>query len=65
MSKKQLVIDILNVKVTRLCSTTNVLLKYDLYLNLTHNEAAMDLELQSIKKYKRRTVQIADKFSHL
>lgn len=36
-------IDIPHAKITRVCSTTNVLQKYNLYLNLMDNEAVVDL----------------------
>ena len=45
IKKKELVIDTLNVEVMRLCSTTNVLLKYNWHLDLTDDEAAIDLGL--------------------
>ncbi len=34
-------------------------------MNSTDNKTTIDLGLQSIKKYWRRTVQVADKLSHL
>ena len=49
--KKELVVDIPDAEVTRVCSATNVLLKYNWHLDPTDNEAAMDLGLQSVKKY--------------
>lgn len=55
MSKKELVIDIYDVKVIRVCSATNVLLKYNWYLNLTNNKAATDFKLQNVEKYWKRT----------
>ena len=41
----------LNAKVMRICNATYVLLKYNWYLNPTDNKAAVDLELQKMKKY--------------
>ena len=43
--KKQLVINTPNKKGIWVCSTTNVLLKYNWYLNLIVNKAAVDLGL--------------------
>lgn len=40
------------------------MLNYNWHLNLTDNKAAIDLELQSNKKYKKRAIQIADELSH-
>lgn len=48
---KELVIDIPDTKVTQVCSTTNMLLKYNQHQNPTNNEAVVDLGLQSVKKY--------------
>ena len=42
-----------------------MLLKYDWHLDSIDNEVAVDLGLRSIKKYWRRTAQVADEFSHL
>ena len=49
--KKEIVIDTPDAEVTRVCSATNVLLKYNWHFDLTENEATMDPRLQSIKKY--------------
>ncbi len=49
--RKQLVIDTPDAEVTWIYSATNVLLKYNWHLNPTDNEAAIDLGLQSVKKY--------------
>ena len=49
-TKKELVIDMPDVEVTRICSATNVLLKYDWHLDFMDDEVARDLGLQSIKK---------------
>ncbi len=43
--KKQLVIDTPDAEVTRVCSATNILLKYNWHLNPTDNEATVDLGL--------------------
>ena len=40
-----------DVEVTRVCSAINVLLKYNWHLNPINNETAINLELQSVKKY--------------
>lgn len=34
-----------------ICSTINILLKYNWYLDSMDNKAAIDLGLQSVKKY--------------
>ena len=65
VKRKKLVIDILNVEVMRVCSPTNILLNYNWHLDHTGNETAIDLGLQSIKKYWRCVAQVADEFSHL
>ena len=65
MPKKDIVVDTPDAEVTRVCSATNVLLKYDWHLDPTDNEAAVDLGLQSVKKYWRRAAQVADELSHL
>ena len=49
--KKKLVVDTLDAEVTRICSATNVLLKYNWHLDLMDDKTAVDLGLQSIKKY--------------
>ncbi len=54
-----------NTKVTRVCSATNILLKYNWHLNSTDDESDLDLGLQSAKKYWRCTAQVADELSHL
>ena len=61
--KKEIVVDMANVEVTRICSVTNVLLKYDWHLDPTDNEAPVDLK--NVKKYWRRAAQVADELSHL
>lgn len=43
-AKKQLVINIFNIKVILICNITNVLLKYNWYLNLTNNKVIVDLK---------------------
>ena len=43
--KKQLIVDTPNAEVMRIYSATNVLLKYNWYLNPTDDEAIVDLEL--------------------
>ncbi len=52
--RKQLVVDTPNAEVTRVCSATNVLLKYNWHLNPRDDETAVDLRLRSVKKYWRR-----------
>ena len=47
------------------CGAINILLKYNWHLNPTDNEIAIDLGLQSVKKYLRYTTQVTDKFSHV
>lgn len=54
----------LNTTVMRVCSATNVLQKYNWYLNQSDDETAVDLGLQSLKKYLRCATQVADEFSH-
>ena len=49
--KKELVIDKSDAEVMRVWNATNVLLKYNWHLDPIDNEAAIDLGLQSIKKY--------------
>ena len=49
--KKEIVVDTPDAEVTRICSATNLLLKYNWHLDPTDNEAAVDLGLQSVKKY--------------
>ena len=63
--KKKLIIDMPNMEVTQKCNATNVLLKYNWYLNPTDDEVVVNLELQSIKKYWRYAIQVADELSHL
>ncbi len=63
--KKQLIIDLPNGKIMRVCSATNVLLKYNWHLNPTDNEATVDLRLQNVKKYWRCAAQIVDELSYL
>ena len=48
---KELVIDTSDAEIMRVCNATNVLLKYNWHLDLMHDEAVVDLGLQSIKKY--------------
>ncbi len=40
-----------NAEVMRVCNATNDLLKYNWHRNPIDNEVALDLGLQSIKKY--------------
>ena len=54
-----------DAEVTRVCSATNILLKYNWHLDLTDNKAVVNLRLLSIKKYWRRAAQVVDKLSHL
>ena len=63
--KKEIVVDTPDAEVTRICSATNLLLKYNCHLDPTDNEAAVDLGLQSVKKYWRHAAQVVDKFSPL
>ncbi len=63
--RKQLIVDTPDVEVTWVCSATNVLLKYNWHLNPTDDKAAVDLGLQSVKKYWRRAAQVADELNHL
>ena len=49
--KKKLVVNMPDAEVTWICNATNVLLKYNWHLNPKDNEAAVNLELRSIKKY--------------
>ena len=65
VSKKELVVNTLDVEVTRIYSATNMLLKYNWHFNPMNEEVVMDLELQSVRKYRRRMYQIADELSHL
>ncbi len=44
---------------------TNVLLKYNGYLNPTDDEADVGLGPKSVIKYLRRAAQVADELSHL
>lgn len=45
IKKKQFVVNMTNMEITRVYSITNVLLKYNWYLNFTSNRAVVDLEL--------------------
>ena len=63
--KKELIVNMPDIEVTQICNTTNILLKYNWYLDFIDNKAAIDLGLQSIKKYHRRLAQVADELSHL
>ena len=65
VKKKEFIIDTLDAEVTRLYRAINVLLKHNWHLNLTDDKAAVDLGLQSVKKYWRRAAQVADELSHL
>lgn len=40
----------LNVKITQIGSTTNILLKYNQHLDFIDNKTAIDLQLQNNKK---------------
>ena len=64
MSKKKLVVDTPNVEVTWVCSATNILLKYNWHLDPIDDKVAIDLGLQSIKKYWRHMAQVVDELSH-
>ena len=64
-AKKELVIDIPDTKVMQVCNATNVLLKYNWHLNSIDNKTAVDLELQSVKRYWRHAAHVADELSHL
>ncbi len=63
--RKQLVVDTPNIKVLQVCSTTNVALKYNWHLNPTDDDSAMNLGLQSVKKYWKHMTQVVDELSHL
>ena len=52
--KKELVGETPDAEVMRIYNTINVLLKYDWHLDSIDDEAAVDLGLQSVKKYWRR-----------
>lgn len=54
----------LNTVITQICSTTNILMKYNQYLDFMNNKAAIDLELESIEKYQKYIAQIADKLGY-
>ena len=49
--KKEIIVDIPNIEITQVCNTTTMLQKYNWHLNFINNEAALDLELQSVKNY--------------
>ena len=49
--KKELIINMPDAKVKRVCNLTNVLLKYNWHLDFTDDETAVNLGLQSVKKY--------------
>ncbi len=51
VKRKQLIVNTPDAEVTRVCSATNLLLKYNWHLNPMDNEAAMNLRLQTVKKY--------------
>ncbi len=53
-----------NANITQVCSATNIVLKYNWHLNPTDDEAVVDLELQSVKKYWRRMTQIVDELNY-
>ena len=40
------------------------MLKYNYYLDLMDNEAAVDLRLQNVKKYWRHAAQVMDKLCY-
>ncbi len=65
VKRKYFVVDIPNIEIWQVCSTANVLLKYNWHLNLIDDESVVDLGLQSVKKYLRRAAQVADELSHL
>lgn len=54
-----------DAEVIRVGNATNVLLKYNWYLNSTDNKTTIDLGLQSAKKYWRYATQIADQLLYL
>lgn len=62
---KKFIINMPDIKVTRIYNTINILLKYNWYLDLINNKVAIDLELQSIKKYWKPVAQILDEHSYL
>lgn len=45
-----IVVNIPDVKVTRVGSGTNILLNHNWYLDLSDNKVVVDLRLQSVKK---------------
>lgn len=49
MPKKELIINIFNIKVIQIYNIINILLKYNWYLDLIDNKIAMNLGLQNIK----------------
>lgn len=51
IKKKTFIINVPNIEVTQVYNIINILLKYNWYLDLINNKVAIDLELQSIKKY--------------
>lgn len=44
-----------DIQVTKICSRSNLLLKYHWYLDPTDNQGAVDLGLQNIQKYLKYT----------
>lgn len=63
--KEELINDMNDAEVIRVYNTTNILLKYNLHLNPTNNEAAVDLRLENVKKYWRCATQVMNDFSYL
>lgn len=53
MQKKEVIVNIFYANITQVYSAKNAWLKYNLYLNLINNDKAIDLRLQSIKKYSK------------
>lgn len=53
-----------DIEVIQLCSITNILLRYNWHLDPIDKKTIVDLGLQSVKKYQRCAIQIANKFSY-
>lgn len=49
----------------QVCSVINILLNSNYHLNAIDKEAAVDLGLQSVKKYWRSAAQVANEHSYL
>lgn len=66
--KKQLAVDINGmsiIEITNTYSGTNIFLKYGWAVSCRDNNATIELRLQGVGKYKRRTAQVADKLNNL